>query len=76
MHLPYAPARVSYVFSRLWCVVNQPEVLDGAFWTDTLVLIVSQRLVGCRPGKPHLWNGLGADAQLPSAAKAAVEALI
>ena len=56
--LPYAPARVSYVFSRLWCVVNQPEVLDGAFWTDTLVLIVSQRLAGCRLGKSELWNGL------------------
>jgi hypothetical protein len=57
-------------------VVNQPEVLEGAFWTDTLVLIVSQRLAGCGPGKPDLWNGVGADAQLPSAAKAGVEALI
>ena len=58
MHLPYAPARVSYLFSRRWRVVNQPEVLEGAFWTDTLVLIVSQRLAGCRLGKSELWNGL------------------
>jgi hypothetical protein len=38
-------------------VVNQPEVLDAAFRTDTSVLGRIAAIAAYRLSKPELWNG-------------------
>ena len=77
MHLPYAPARVSYLFSRRWRVVNQPEVLDGAFWNRYFGInrIAAIGWMPARQVRVVEWI-VGADAQLSSPPRPVVEILI